>query len=181
MIIESALGERTGRRDTHTREREEPRRRSPEDGSDKERGKENDERQNERASMGVSRSCDDYRLGKPIIHAAISPFPLLLYGCSGSFHYFFLPSCHPPPRRLFSHSRPAPLSPMFALRPVSSLPPCAVAPCRQEGRYLHFLRDEPCLPFGYESKRKVSEGGSLDPDATTVSPEPDMIGASIRL
>ena len=32
--------------------------------------------------MGVSRSRDDYRLGKPIIHAAISPFPLLLYGCS---------------------------------------------------------------------------------------------------
>lgn len=105
--------------------------------------------------MGVSRSRDDYRLGKPIIHAAISPpapFPSLLYGCSGSFHYFF-PSLLP--FHADPYFCPPSLSPSY---PVAS-PPRGRS---KEGRYLHFLRGEPCLPFGYAVEKKTFRTGILD-------------------
>ena len=62
-------------------------------------------RQNERASMGVSRSRDDYRLGKPILHARyLPPPPPLLYGRSAlSIISFLSPFFLSPPS--FSSTR----------------------------------------------------------------------------
>lgn len=115
--------------------------------------------------MGVSRSRDDYRLGKPIIHAAISPFPLLLYGCSALSIIFLVSlSLSPSPASFFflSSTRPS----LFILTPSSSSSSSTTSArsmgsgsgpfSQEEGSLLAFSTGEPCLflPYGYDFGKK---------------------------
>lgn len=114
--------------------------------------------------MGVSRSRDDYRLGKPIIHAAISPFPLLLYGCSALSIIFLVSLSLSPSLASFfflSSTRPS----LFILTPSSSSSSTTSARSmgsgsgpfsQEEGSLLAFSTGEPCLflPYGYDFGKK---------------------------
>ena len=128
--------------------------------------------------MGVSRSRDDYRLGKPIIHAAISPLSLfLLYGCSALsiiflllFFFFFFPFFLSSsslsfffPAAPFFRRAVFPLSLSLFISNLSLVSLHAphvrslglVRDCSrwEEGRYLHFLRAKNrslLHPYGYD-------------------------------
>lgn len=113
--------------------------------------------------MGVSRSRDDYRLGKPIIHAAISPFPLLLYGCSALSIIFLVSLSLSPSLASFfflSSTRPS----LFILTPSSSSSTTSARSMgsgsgpfsQEEGSLLAFSTGEPCLflPYGYDFGKK---------------------------
>lgn len=115
--------------------------------------------------MGVSRSRDDYRLGKPIIHAAISPFPLLLYGCSALSIIFLVSLSLSPSLASFfflSSTRPS----LFILTPSSSSSSSTTSArsmgsgsgpfSQEEGSLLAFSTGEPCLflPYGYDFGKK---------------------------
>lgn len=110
--------------------------------------------------MGVSRSRDDYRLGKPILHARYlspSPFPSLWVLCS--FHHFFLSlfslSLRPPFLRRVTLS----LSPSLSNPQEHSVGPDS-GPFARRRSLLAFSTDEPCLPSPTATpigrKRKVS-------------------------
>lgn len=110
--------------------------------------------------MGVSRSRDDYRLGKPILHARYlspSPSPSLWVLCS--FHHFFLSlfslSLRPPFLRRVTLS----LSPSLSNPQEHSVGPDS-GPFARRRSLLAFSTDEPCLPSSTATpigrKRKVS-------------------------
>lgn len=95
--------------------------------------------------MGVSRSRDDYRLGKPILHARyLPPPPPLLYGRSAlSIISFLSPFFLSPPS--FSSTRHS----LSISLPQSIFVPSLSKPTalglirdrsQEEDRYLHFLR-----------------------------------------
>lgn len=115
--------------------------------------------------MGVSRSRDDYRLGKPILHARyLPPPPPLLYGRSALSIISFLSPffLSPPSFSSTRHSLSISLSPSSFLLSLSK--PTALGLIRdrsqEEDRYLHFLRtNRAFLPLRLRplvGERKVS-------------------------
>lgn len=108
--------------------------------------------------MGVSRSRDDYRLGKPILHARyLSPSPFPSLWVLRSFHHFFLSlfSLSPPSFSSTRHS----LSPSLSNPQEHSVGPDS-GPFARRRSLLAFSTDEPCLPSPTATpigrKRKVS-------------------------